>query len=150
MVAAAAVVDGGADVADSAVVDKARSVVAVVDDVGFVVVAVAVVDKARSLAAAVVDAGSVVVALDDDGFLLAVVVVVVDVVVDDDAISGVADRAVSCACLVPIRNQSSLSCRCTHSLSAPVAGADAPPPPRAAAAAVGPDSAVSWRRFVDQ
>ena len=141
-----------ADDADSAVVDKGRSVVAavdddgsdgvaVVDDVGFVVVAVAVVDKARSLAAAVVDAGSVVVALDDDGFLLAVVVVVVDVVVDDDAISGVADRAVSCACLVPIRNQSSSSCRCTRWRLAPVAAADVPPP-RAVAAAVGPDSAV--------
>ena len=132
VVAAASVVADGVDDAGSAVVavvDKFHSVVAVVDDVGFVA---AVVDKTRSLVSVVVDAD----------FLV--------VVVDDGAISAAADRAVSCACLVPIRNQSSLSCRCTHSLSAPVAGADAPPPPRAAAAAVGPDSAVSWRRFVDQ
>ena len=124
VVVAAAVADGADDVGSAvvAVADDVGSVVVAVvdDDTGF---AVAVVDKARSLVSAAVDVD----------FLLAA---------DDyDAISAVADPAVSSVCLVPIRNQSSSSCRCTRWRLAPVAAADVPPP-RAVAAAVGPDSAV--------
>ena len=126
VVAAAVADDDGSDV-----VDKARSVVSVVDDAGFVAV---VVDKSRSLVYAVVGVD----------FRL---VVVVD---DDDAISAAADPAVSCAYLAPTHNRSSSSCRCTRWPSAPVAAADVPPPPHAVAAAAGPDSAACWRRFDDQ